>query len=207
MAVIGFLVAFTYMQIVRPADATEYFSHSSKRGNDRSKRESDGRTIGELALMMKSGKQSDGENRVGSRTSYLVANAGDALLAGQALGADVLIVDPPRKGLDGQVLNELCKQYNSRQPSVESTTLLALEDEKVNWVNDVTTIIYVSCGFDALAHDCEQLLSSKAGWMLESAHGYVLFPGSDHVETICVFRRARTKFQVKRAHQIRSSRI
>jgi 23S rRNA (uracil1939-C5)-methyltransferase len=126
------------------------------------------------------------------KTSYLVASAGAALLAGQALGANVLIVDPPRKGLDEEVLVELCKPINPTQDdSWETPTILPIPDEKVNWVNSVKTLIYVSCGFEALTRDCDRLFSNRgAGWRLQSATGYVLFPGSDHVETICVFQRS-----------------
>ena len=56
-------------------------------------------------------------------------------------------------------------------------------------MNDVNTLIYVSCGFDALARDCDRLLKGNAGWKLESATGYVLFPGSNHVETLAIFKR------------------
>ena len=134
--------------------------------------------------MMESGKELGNQDRVGSRITYSVADAAAALKAGQALGASVLLVDPPRKGLEDEVLDELCKPVNPKQPLVESPTLLALSDESVNWTNDVQRLIYVSCGFDALARDCDRLLSSSAGWMLESAAGYVLFPGSNHVETL-----------------------
>lgn len=139
--------------------------------------------------MMESGKDLGNQDRVGSRITYSVSDAAAALKAGQALGASVLLVDPPRKGLEDEVLDELCKPVNPKQPLVESPTLLALSDESVNWTNDVQRLIYVSCGFDALARDCDRLLSSSAGWMLESAVGYVLFPGSNHVETLCVFGR------------------
>ena len=98
-------------------------------------------------------------------------------------------MDPPRKGLENEVLHELCKPYNPNQPFVEAVDLLMVPDEKVSWTNDVQTLIYVSCGFDALARDSEALLSSRAGWTLRSATGYVLFPGSDHVETVCIFER------------------
>jgi tRNA/tmRNA/rRNA uracil-C5-methylase (TrmA/RlmC/RlmD family) len=127
--------------------------------------------------------------RVGPKATYTVASAGKALQSGQALGADVMIVDPPRKGLEDDVLEELCKPFNPRQPNVESPNMLVIEDEFVNWTNDVQTLIYVSCGFDALAHDCEKLLSSPGKWKLVSATGYVLFPGSNHVETLCIFCR------------------
>ena len=140
---------------------------------------------------MEAGGDYEGEaaDRTGPKASYMVASAAEALKAGQALGADILIVDPPRKGLEDYVLDELCKPFNPKQPCVESSDMLTVPDHLVNWVNDVQTLIYVSCGFDALARDCEKLLSSGGGWKLESATGYILFPGSNHVETLCIFRR------------------
>ena len=133
--------------------------------------------------------QTDLGERSGTKASYTVASAGAALRAGDALGADVLVVDPPRKGLEDDVLAELCKPFNPKQPNVESPNMLTIDDYLVNWTNDVQTLIYVSCGFDALARDSEKLLSSQGGWKLESATGFVLFPGSNHVETLCVFKR------------------
>lgn len=146
-------------------------------------------TLGEIMEMMESGNEIGNGQREGPRISYSVLDAAAALRAGQALGASVLVLDPPRKGLDDEVLEELCKPFNPKQPLVESSTLLPFDDDAVNWANDIQTLIYVSCGFDALARDCDRLLSSPAGWKLESAAGYVLFPGSNHVETLCVFQR------------------
>jgi 23S rRNA (uracil1939-C5)-methyltransferase len=150
-------------------------------------------TLGEIRKQMEAGdyyaKEDQSTRRFGPKATYTVASAGYALKTGQALGADVMIVDPPRKGLEDDVLEELCKPFNNRQPNVESPSMMTIEDYYVNWTNDVQTLIYVSCGFDALARDAEKLLSSPAGWKLESATGYVLFPGSNHVETLCVFKR------------------
>jgi tRNA/tmRNA/rRNA uracil-C5-methylase (TrmA/RlmC/RlmD family) len=158
-------------------------------------RKDDGLTISQLAEQMNNPGKLSTRKKIrleeGEKTSYMVASAGAALLAGQALGASVLIVDPPRKGLDEEVLVELCKPINPNQDDAwETPTLLPMLDEKVNWVNSVKTLIYVSCGFEALTRDCDRLFSNRgAGWKLQSATGYVLFPGSDHVETICVFQR------------------
>lgn len=145
-------------------------------------------TLGEMTKLMESGV-SDPFESGGKRATYMVASAKDALLEGQALGAEVLIVDPPRKGLQQDVLSELSKPFNPNQDFVEDKEFLSYDDDQINWTNDVKTLIYVSCGFDALTADCEHLLRSNAGWVLESATGYVLFPGSDHVETLAVFRR------------------
>jgi len=149
-------------------------------------------TLADLMKAMEAGDDdilNQDESRTGPKATYMVASAAEALKAGQALGAEILIVDPPRKGLEDEVLEELCKPFNSKQPSVESPTMLTIPDYLVNWTNDVQTLIYVSCGFDALARDTEKLLSSGGGWKLESATGYILFPGSNHVETLCIFRR------------------
>mmetsp|Transcript_3958 Transcript_3958/g.5713 ORF Transcript_3958/g.5713 Transcript_3958/m.5713 type:complete len:557 (-) Transcript_3958:67-1737(-) len=145
-------------------------------------------TLGEMTRLMESGVSESFESD-GKKATYMVASAKDALLRGQALGAEVLIVDPPRKGLQDTVLSELSKPFNPNQEFVEDKDFLSNDGDQVNWTNDVKTLIYVSCGFDALTGDCDHLLRSNAGWMLESATGYVLFPGSDHVETLAVFRR------------------
>ena len=124
------------------------------------------------------------------RVTYMQASAASALYRGQALGADVLIVDPPRKGLDEVVIQQLSRKVDPNQMYAEGPTLLShLPRHAVNWTNDVRAVIYVSCGFDALARDLDALLSSNGGWKLESATGYVLFPGSNHVETVVVLRR------------------
>jgi len=128
------------------------------------------------------------EERI-SKATYMVASAKDALLEGEALGADILIVDPPRKGLGIDVLNELSKPINLNQKYAEKKKELNEGGkEKINWVNNVHTLIYVSCGFDALQEDCRHLVS-YGNWKIKSACGYVLFPGSDHVETLVVFQR------------------
>jgi 23S rRNA (uracil1939-C5)-methyltransferase len=145
-------------------------------------------TIAEMAEALKSSKRSQHEVKP-DKVSYVVKSAKSALLGGEALGANVLIVDPPRRGLEEEVIKELCKAINAKQSYVESKDMLTLDENRVNWTNDVRTLIYVSCGFEAFARDCEQLLRSNAGWMLKSATGYILFPGSDHVETLAVFER------------------
>ena len=47
-------------------------------------------------------------------------------------------------------------------------------------------LIYVSCGFEALERDTKELLASGK-WKIKSADGYVIFPGSNHIETVAVF--------------------
>ena len=97
----------------------------------------------------------------------MVASAEEALLdLGEADGANVIIVDPPRKGLEPAVLDCLCRGEE---------------------VASVDTLIYVSCGFEALQRELPVL--ANAGWIIESSSGYALFPGSDHIETLVILRR------------------
>lgn len=124
------------------------------------------------------------------KVTYMQANAVSALYRGQALGANVIIVDPPRRGLDEVVLQMLSTKVNPNQLYTKSPAMLShIPRHVVNWTNDARTLIYVSCGFDALARDLDKLLTSNAGWKLVSATGYVLFPGSNHVETVVVLER------------------
>eukprot|EP00934_Nitzschia_sp_Nitz4_P001301 Nitzschia sp. Nitz4//scaffold54_size114964//8650//10317//NITZ4_003833-RA/size114964-augustus-gene-0.14-mRNA-1//-1//CDS//3329554297//1301//frame0 len=129
------------------------------------------------------------EERKGSRVHYRVMDAPTALEQGRALGASVMIINPPSKGMDEQVLDELCKPLNPEQPYTEYSEALVIPDEEVNWTNDVTKLIFLCSGTEALERDCNRLLAGKGGWKLVRAKGYVLFPGSDYVETLCVFRR------------------
>ena len=140
-----------------------------------------------------------------SKATYMVASATQAIQEGQALGASVLIVDPPRSGLDEFVVAELCKPINLNQPYAED--ILFLEDEmNCNLLNDVTTLIYVSCGFEAFSRDCERLLSANAGWKIHSTTGYILFPGSNHIETVAIFKRKATKPPQKQRGAFSSNR-
>eukprot|EP00929_Paragymnodinium_shiwhaense_P021465 TRINITY_DN139_c0_g1_i1.p1 TRINITY_DN139_c0_g1~~TRINITY_DN139_c0_g1_i1.p1 ORF type:complete len:592 (+),score=195.36 TRINITY_DN139_c0_g1_i1:108-1883(+) len=103
---------------------------------------------------------------LGQKLSY---STGDAVSQVETLAtADVVIVDPPRKGLDEAVL-------------------AALEAP----AKRIKRLIYVSCGFPAFQRDCVRL--KAADWQVVHAEGFVLFPGADHLETLCVFDRPGTE--------------
>ncbi len=76
---------------------------------------------------------------------------------------DQSLADPPRKGLDQDVLN-----------AINSTATLK-------------QFIYISCGWNSFKRDCEALI--EAGWTLKNVNGYVFFPGSDHIEILADFRK------------------
>lgn len=86
--------------------------------------------------------------------------------------ADVILVDPPRKGLEPAVSRAL-----SNLPSSVDCRCHVL--------------VYVSCGFAALQRDIGILLE-RGRWRIDCAEGHILFPGSDALETLVFFRRVDT---------------
>lgn len=74
-------------------------------------------------------------------------------------GADVALVDPPRRGLDRALLEGLC----------------ALPRGKVGkWPQK---LIYISCGWSAFKRDCAEL--AACGWAVDSAQAFQFFPGTN----------------------------
>ena len=78
--------------------------------------------------------------------------------------ADVLIADPPRKGLDETLLGTLERSVPER-------------------------FIYLSCSADSFLRDAEALLAGRR-LRLARLEAYALFPGTDHVEILALFERA-----------------
>ena len=52
----------------------------------------------------------------------------------------------------------------------------------------VQRLVYVSCGWKALQRDTMVLVSS-GGWRVAHAEAIQFFPGTDSMETLCVFDR------------------
>ena len=80
--------------------------------------------------------------------------------------ADVIVVDPPRKGCDTVCLD----------------TILKMRPEKV---------VYVSCDSATLARDLRYL--ADGGYVVGKVRACDMFPGTVHVETVCLLTR---KFRV-----------
>ena len=97
---------------------------------------------------------------------YKQKNAADMVTSEPDLfqKCELLVLDPPRKGLEDEVVDFLCKGECS----------------------SIKLLVYVSCGFQAFQRDCDALLASGR-WGLEFAEGHVLFPGSDAIETLAFF--------------------
>ncbi len=102
--------------------------------------------------------------------SFYCGDAADAeglLAAAEAargtLRPDVVILDPPRKGCDAQLLHFLAAR-------------------------EVPRIVYVSCGPDSLARDCALLRG--LGYQIGAVTPVDLFPKTGHVESlVCLTRK------------------
>ncbi|KAL6288238.1 hypothetical protein ACE6H2_012628 [Prunus campanulata] len=150
-------------------------------------------------------------NLVDSSISWHLADTSKEPLS-WITGSDVLVVDPPRKGLDASLVDALrsisSAEYKAKSSSGSSSS--KEKDEKRPWMlrareasvqigSKITsedsktlprTLIYISCGWESFKEDCELLLSSKA-WKLEKAHGYNFFPGTQSIEVLAVFKRGQ----------------
>jgi 23S rRNA (uracil1939-C5)-methyltransferase len=102
----------------------------------------------------------DPENR--ARISVFPGPAGAACLA--ASGAEVVIADPPRKGLDPELAEYLAENPPER-------------------------FVYVSCGFESFLHDTARL-TSHGKLRLAALTAFNLLPFTEHVETVARFERA-----------------
>jgi tRNA/tmRNA/rRNA uracil-C5-methylase (TrmA/RlmC/RlmD family) len=78
-------------------------------------------------------------------------------------GADVVIVDPPRKGLDANVLAASCERPPRK-------------------------LLYVACGRESFERDATALLGSGKV-RLSGLTVFDLFPHTGHVEVLGVFER------------------
>ena len=96
---------------------------------------------------------------------------------GRELDVDVIIVESPRRCLENKYQRNSIN-YNPNQDYTEDPMFLeGPRHYSINWANDVHTLIYASCGVDALARGCERLLKENAGQRLYSATGYyIIFP-------------------------------
>jgi len=74
---------------------------------------------------------------------------------------DVIVADPPRKGMEKSILKKICD------------------------IKEKKRLIYISCGFDSFKRDCKALIDS--GWKLVFAESFLFFPGSEHLEVLAVF--------------------
>ncbi|MGH8255993.1 MAG: hypothetical protein ACRET0_07235 [Steroidobacteraceae bacterium] len=96
-----------------------------------------------------------------ARISIVPGRAGAACRAAE--GAQVVIADPPRKGLDPELTRYLCRQPPER-------------------------FLYVSCGIRSLLSDTAQLTAGGT-LRLSALTAFNLLPFTEHVETVARFER------------------
>ena len=96
-----------------------------------------------------------------AKISVVPGPAGAACLA--ATGSEVVLADPPRKGLDPELTGYLGEQPPER-------------------------FVYVSCGLESLLHDTAQL-TSRGRLRLRALNAFNLLPFTEHVETVAHFER------------------
>jgi len=97
-----------------------------------------------------------------AKISIVPGPAGSATAA--ASGVDVVIADPPRKGLDPELSRYLAEQPPPR-------------------------FVYVSCGLESFLSDAERL-TERGTLRLRALTAFNLMPFTDHVETVARFERA-----------------
>lgn len=108
---------------------------------------------------------------------FSACTAAEALAALASDGADVLVIDPPRRGLADRRLRQ---------------RLEGGEDQAAAICNSgVQAVIYMSCGHDSFMADAERLMSgTNAGaFQLKSLSCYDMFPYTPHLEILGIFRR------------------
>jgi 23S rRNA (uracil1939-C5)-methyltransferase len=98
------------------------------------------------------------------RIEVIAGAAGEAATHTALSGADVVIVDPPRKGLESALLQRLRE-------------------------SPPASLIYISCSLASLAADTGHLTANGA-LRLRELRAYNLMPYTDHVETLARFERA-----------------
>ena len=81
---------------------------------------------------------------------------------GDAVKADVVVVDPPRKGCDEALLDTICRMQVER-------------------------LVYVSCDPATLGRDVAYL--RERGYVVEKVRGVDMFGWTGHVETVCLMSR------------------
>ena len=89
-----------------------------------------------------------------------------AQLRDQGLRPDVVVVDPPRKGLAESVVSDIAGMKPQR-------------------------VVYISCNAATLARDLERF--SEAGYHMITADAFDMFPRTGHVETVCLMSRVEGK--------------
>ena len=99
-----------------------------------------------------------------ANAEFFCADAGEAAsrLAEQGIRPDVVVLDPPRKGCDQQVIDAVVSMSPSR-------------------------VVMVSCNPATMARDCKEF--QRQGYFVQRVKGVDMFPRTGHVETILLLSK------------------
>ena len=113
-------------------------------------------------------KKNAAENGIGN-AEFLCGLAEDVLpdLVRKGMRPDAIVIDPPRKGCEEQVLSAIAESGVSR-------------------------VVYVSCNPATLARDVKIL--STYGFWIEHVQPVDMFPHTQHVETVCCLYHQKKDF-------------
>jgi 23S rRNA (uracil1939-C5)-methyltransferase len=100
----------------------------------------------------------------GFKNAEFFVGAAEEVYIEKKLPADVVVVDPPRKGLDSELVETICKMQPKR-------------------------IVYVSCDPATLARDAAGFAAHD--YKIEKIQPVDMFPGSVHVETVALLSQQK----------------
>ena len=97
-------------------------------------------------------------------TRFICADAGEAAekLLAEGKRPEVIILDPPRKGLAADVVESIAEMQPQR-------------------------VVYVSCDSATMARDVKRL--ADLGYTAQRACAVDMFPRADHVEAVCLLTK------------------
>jgi len=113
------------------------------------------------AAAVKEGEEAATRNQLAQQLRFVAAEAQAALPRVTSGGVDAVVVDPPRRGLTPELIDDLC-----RLP--------------------VPCLVYVSCNPKTLVRDLEML---RPAFRLRSVRPVDLFPRTKHLEAVAVLDR------------------
>ena len=132
-----------------------------------------GRAIGSeiVPQAVENARESAERNGIGN-VEFILGDAGQAAdkLAQSGLHPDVIVTDPPRKGMDGLAADAICRMGPKK-------------------------VVYISCDPASLARDCARL--AKGGYTVASARAFDMFPGTSNVETVCLLSKLQSKEHIE----------
>ena len=124
-----------------------------------------------ISAAVENARENAADNGV-ENVEFFCGDAGDIALklAGEDLHPDVICVDPPRKGLAPEVIDAMVRMGPQR-------------------------IVYVSCDPATLGRDVKLL--AQRGYQAVRAAAVDLFPGTAHVETVCLLSKLQSKEHIE----------